>query len=476
MLFNSFDYLIFLVIFTYGFYLTPFRHRWKVLLAGSLFFYGCWRADFLLLMLWATAVDYFAALQMDAVTERKKKAIFLGLSLCSNLGLLFFFKYFNFFRQSLMSGLGFFGASYTASTWNIVLPVGISFYTFQSLSYTIDVYRGRRVAEKHLGLFATFIAFFPQLVAGPIERSEHLLPQLKSPTSFSYKRNIEGLRLILWGLFKKVVVADRLSYFVNQVYNNPSQWNGLEILVATYFFAFQIFCDFSGYSDIAVGSARLLGYDIMLNFRQPYFSTSVSEFWTRWHISLSSWFRDYTYISLGGNRISIPRTYVNIFVTFLISGLWHGANWTFVFWGTLNGILVVLESALKRVKCVPRALSRLGSKGKYLRMVITFHLICLTWVFFRADHISDGFFLIKKMLFDFHPTISNFIHLNPIDFVIATLSVFILQVFSIFDEREVLQFQMDKWPTWQRWLSYYVLVSAIVYFGVSGEQFIYFQF
>jgi alginate O-acetyltransferase complex protein AlgI len=341
-LFNSIEFLLFFPVVVAIYFATPQRYRWALLLAASYYFYASWKPEYLLLIIASTLVDYGCGLRMGSIAGKARRKKWLLVSLTSNLGLLFAFKYFNFFNESARAVFDRFNIFYDVPAFDLLLPVGISFYTFQTLSYSIDVYRGRQRPERHLGIFALYVSFFPQLVAGPIERSTHLLPQFFQPHRFEYDRVTSGLRLVLWGFFKKVVVADRLALYVNAVYNDPSAHTGPTILLATYFFAFQIYCDFSGYSDIAIGTARVMGYDLMQNFRRPYFARSISEFWSRWHISLSTWFRDYLYIPLGGNRVPRWRWYVNLFAVFLISGLWHGANWTFVVWGALHGTYLIV--------------------------------------------------------------------------------------------------------------------------------------
>lgn len=305
-----------------------------------------WKPEFIILIILSTIIDYFAGLKIYGSKSIKIKRLFLCFSIISNLGLLFAFKYFNFFSDSFRALLQQFSIPMDPITLKVILPVGISFYTFQTMSYTIDVYREKIGAQKHLGIFAVYVSFFPQLVAGPIERATNLLPQFFEKHNFEYKRAADGLKLMLWGFFKKVVVADRLSSIVNIVYNDPTSFTGTPLILATIFFAFQIYCDFSGYSDIAIGAAQIMGFRLMDNFKRPYFSRSISEFWKRWHISLSTWFKDYLYIPLGGNRVAIPRWYANLFIVFLVSGLWHGANWTFVIWGALHGIYLILEMVL----------------------------------------------------------------------------------------------------------------------------------
>lgn len=313
----------------------PHRFRWIFLLGASYYFYMAWKPEYILLIILTTCVDYTLCILMGREKEKRKRKKYLYISLFVNLGLLFLFKYFNFFNGTLRDIFINFNIAYNVPDFSLLLPMGISFYTFQTMSYTIDVYKGRREPEKHLGIFALYISFFPQLVAGPIERSEKLLPQFREKHTFNYERVTDGLKRMLWGFFKKMVIADRLSILVKYVYgSNLYNLEGFPLLLGTLFFAFQIYCDFSGYSDIAIGAAKVMGFDLMENFNRPYFSKSISEFWKRWHISLSTWFKDYVYIPMGGNRVKVPRHYFNLFFTFLVSGLWHGTDWTFVAWVT----------------------------------------------------------------------------------------------------------------------------------------------
>jgi len=341
MLFNSIEFIIFFPIVVAAYFALPGKFRWILLLIASYYFYMCWNYNYIILILISTFIDYFAGLGMGKTKVQLKKNLLLILSLTANLGLLFFFKYLNFFSVNLNAFFDQINIFYNVPQYDYLLPVGISFYTFQTLSYTIDVYSGKKEPEKHFGIFALYVSFFPQLVAGPIERSTRLLPQFYKHYKIDYVRIRDGVLLMVWGFFKKVVIADRLSEYVNTVYNNADNYGGFHDIIATFFFGTQIYCDFSGYSDIAIGSAMVLGYDLMLNFRRPYLSRSIKEFWSRWHISLSTWFRDYLYIPLGGNRVVKWRWYYNLFITFLISGLWHGANWTFVVWGALHGFYLL---------------------------------------------------------------------------------------------------------------------------------------
>jgi alginate O-acetyltransferase complex protein AlgI len=335
MLFNTIEFWVFLPIVLAFYALTPQRLRWVVLLIASYVFYMWWNAAYALLLVFSTIVDFFVGRAMGRAADRGRRRQLLLVSLCTNLGVLFTFKYWTFFHESMAAIVGALGLSYTVPHLDVLLPVGISFYTFQTLSYTIDIYRGTLRPETHLGRFAIFVAFFPQLVAGPIERASRLLPQLREQFFLRSHQVQSGFQLALWGLFLKVVVADWLSLFVNAVYGAPEGHGRVVLAAATYGFALQIYCDFSGYSSIAIGVARMFGIDLMENFRRPYLSTSIRDFWRRWHISLSTWLRDYLYISVGGNRHGELRTYLSLMITMLLGGLWHGASWNFVIWGGL---------------------------------------------------------------------------------------------------------------------------------------------
>ncbi|MBD3170335.1 MAG: MBOAT family protein [candidate division Zixibacteria bacterium] len=480
MLFNSLHYLVFFPVVVAIYFSIPHRYRWILLLSASYYFYMCWKAEYLFLILISTAIDYFCGLQMGKRVKRESRRKFLILSLFTNLGLLFSFKYFNFFNDSMRDLFNQFNIFYNIPAFDVLLPVGISFYTFQTLSYTIDVYRGVKKPERHPGIFAVYVAFFPQLVAGPIERSVRLMPQFYEQKSFDYQRVTDGLKIMVWGFIKKLVIADHLAMYVNQIYNNPGNYTGMPLLLATYFFAFQIYCDFSGYSDIAIGSAKVMGYDLMQNFRRPYFSRSISEFWKRWHISLSSWFRDYLYIPLGGNRVAKWRWYYNLLVVFIVSGFWHGANWTFLFWGALHGSYLVLSIITAKIRY--RIVSFLGLVNtpilhKVIKVVITFHLALFAWVFFRANSISDAFLILGSMFrgganwFKPGPKIDGF------DINLAIISILVMEAIQLYQERaSVLEFINSK-PVLIRWAIYYVAVMVILLFGTFEEvEFIYFQF
>jgi D-alanyl-lipoteichoic acid acyltransferase DltB (MBOAT superfamily) len=466
MIFNSIHYLLFLPLVIFLYYAMKPRYRWILLLIGSYYFYMCWRAEYILLIVASTLIDFYVARAMGRETERKRRRKYLLLSLVSNLGLLFFFKYGNFFGDTLNDLFAVVNVSCAIPYFNVLLPVGISFYTFQTLSYTIDVYYGWKKPETHLGIFAVYVAYFPQLVAGPIERSTHLIPQLKEHFRFSYDNLSKGFKLILWGFFLKLVIADRAAIYVNAVYNNVDQHDGLSFLAATFFFAFQIYGDFAGYSAIAIGSSRLMGVDLMENFNQPYFATSIQNFWRRWHISLSTWFRDYLYIPLGGNRVSRERWLFNLFITFVISGLWHGANWTFVIWGALHGGYLIVEALMGKKK----------REGLH-NVVLTFFLVNLAWIFFRANTVGDAFLIVREIFTRpgqlFIPGGADIV--APVYTVIGIVALLLIEVKREYFDDSFTVFRHRS--EWVRMLGYSLLLAGILYLGVFGEsQFIYFQF
>lgn len=428
--------------------------------------------------MFSTVIDYFAGKYMYLTKEKRLRKLILFTSLFTNLGLLFFFKYFNFFASSLNTFFEALDANFDSINafakipyYDYLLPVGISFYTFQTLSYTLDVYKGEQEPENHFGRFALFVSFFPQLVAGPIERSQKLLPQFKRATSFDLNRLKEGMMQVLWGLAKKVIIADRIAEYVNIVYNNPGEYTGWYVILASVFFAFQIYCDFSGYSDIAIGTAKIMGYDLMTNFKRPYFAHSVRNFWRRWHISLSTWFRDYVYIPLGGNRASKTRWLNNIFITFLISGLWHGANWTFVAWGALHGIYQLIEIFVTGNKDN-------ASNGivKFFKVLLTFILVVFAWIFFRANNITDAFTLIGDIV-NFNGGELNLFHYS-IDFTISFIAIGVLLLIEfLVESKDAVANLRLKVPAFVKWVVFILLICLVLVLGKWDEtDFLYFQF
>jgi len=479
MLFNSLQFVVFFPIVVMVYFALPFRFRWAFLLAASYYFYGCWRANYLVLLFASTILDYVAGLGIGSTNNPRVRTLFLLMSLIGNFGMLFTFKYFNFFTSNFEFLFDFYRIPKPAL--QVLLPVGISFYTFQTLSYTIDVYRGEQKPERHFGYFALYVTFFPQLVAGPIERSTRLLPQFFVKHDFDYERLRSGLLIMMVGFFKKLVIADRLSIYVDEVYNNPGKYHGLPVIAATYFFAFQIFCDFAGYSDIAIGSARIMGFELMQNFRRPYFATSISDFWRRWHISLSTWMRDYLYVALGGNRVSKLKWYRNLILTFVLSGLWHGAAWTFVIWGFFHGACLVTSILTMPARTRFHeftGLARMPRVHHLWQIFVTFHLVLFSWVLFRANSMADFATLIRAMFRDFRlldPAL--FLPMNSKEVVTGIAAIFLMEFFHLCESRGSVEQWLYRRTLTVRWAAYCGLVLSIITFGkFISEAFIYFQF
>ena len=470
MLFNSIDFFVFLIIVFLLYWLVVYQNlkfQNVLVVIASYVFYGWWDWRFLSLIALSTIVDYIVGFRVYEARNLLVKKRWLWVSIVFNLGLLGFFKYYNFFIESWVDLFSSMGYEFQ-STWtlHVILPVGISFYTFQTLSYSIDIYKGKLKPTRDFIAFAAFVSFFPQLVAGPIERATNLVPQFLKKRTFTYKTFSYGIKLMIWGFFLKLVVADRAAIYVDAVYNNVDNHDGLTFIAATVLFAFQIYGDFAGYSLIAIGVSKLFGFELMTNFKRPYFSASVNEFWTRWHISLSTWFRDYLYIPLGGNRVGKSRWLFNLFITFLISGLWHGANWTFVAWGALNGLYLILEIVVFKKK----------RKG-VINILFTFILINFSWIFFRANSIENAFNIIKKIF-----TSSGHLYIGSGDDITAslyaTLAIVILLLVEIKKEYfdSLFSISKNKYEL-VRLIAYAALIYMILYFGVFGKsQFIYFQF
>jgi alginate O-acetyltransferase complex protein AlgI len=478
MLFNSLQFIFFFPIVVALFFALNHKYRWIMLLLASYYFYMCWNYKYVVLILFTTTVNYFTGIGIGTTQSKFRKNLYLVLGVGSSLAVLFFFKYFNFFGNSINSLFEQFNIFYKIPAYHVLLPVGISFYTFQTLSYTLDIYFGREKIEYHFGIFALFVSFFPQLVAGPIERSVNLLPQFRKEQKLKYSNIRDGLVYMLWGYFKKVVIADRLSEYVNIVYNDPTSYGGWHNVIATLFFSFQIYCDFSGYSDIAIGTAKMMGIDLMTNFRRPYFALNIREFWQRWHISLSTWFKDYFYIPLGGNRVSKGRWYFNLFVTFVVSGLWHGANWTFVIWGGLHGFYMIFAYWTKNISKKINEFIGLAKKPGLLNLwqtIITFLLVYFAWIFFRANSLGNAILIIKKI---FTPT-SGTINLFKFkaDFAIAFIMISLLIVIEILIEKAQLQMKLRSAARPVKWI---LLILTLLVIFVLGKwesiDFLYFQF
>ncbi len=479
MLFNSLQFAIFFPLITALYFILPHKFRWALLLLASCVFYMAFIPYYILILLITIIVDYIAGIYIEKASKKRRKW-YLILSIISNVGFLAFFKYFNFFNANLAGMAHFLHWNYTISSLAIILPVGLSFHTFQAMSYTIEVYRGNQKAEHHFGIYSLYVMFYPQLVAGPIERPQNLLPQFRIHHTFDYNRISDGLKLMLWGFFKKMVIADRLAIYVNEVYGHPGEYSGLPVILATYFFAFQIFCDFSGYSDIAIGAAKVMGFKLMDNFKMPYFSKTISEFWKRWHISLSTWFKDYLYISLGGNRVAKWRWQFNLFLVFIISGLWHGANWTFVLWGALHGFYLVAALWLKNIKEKTNLFLSLNKHTflkKCLDVFITFQLAAFAWIFFRADSISNAKTLIKNMFSFSANSFDINILKNSNELVYSFVFIIILEIVHLLQRKQSIIQIINKKPIALRWLALSCFVWIILLFGQFGNQhFIYFQF
>lgn len=473
MLFNSSHFLIFFPIVVIFYFFLPQKHRNLLLLIASWYFYMSWKAEYIILIIISTSIDYLAALKIHKSNKQKLRRNLLIFSLIANIGILFAFKYFNFFSSILTDLLPQSFDLNKFSTLNILLPVGISFYTFQSMSYTIDVYRKRILPEHNFINFALYVSFFPQLVAGPIERAGNLLPQFKKKFVFEYSRISYGLKLMFWGFFQKIVIADNIARFVDAVYNNPESYFGWDILLVTLLFAIQIYADFSGYTDIARGAAKIMGYNLMINFKRPYFATSFRNFWQRWHISLSSWFKDYVYISIGGNRLIQLNWIGAIFLTFVLSGLWHGAKWTFVLWGVYHATLYLIEYKLN----IKFPMIRLSNNNllKGIKIMMVFFLTVYGWMLFRANSLND-FITLQDHLFSKSLYSVHFSFDRP-SMLVNLLSFVILLAVWIIERNEDIVNYISKKNIWERWFIYYLIGLWLIGFGNWGLQpFIYFQF
>lgn len=482
MSFATIEYLFFLLIVFILYWGVPHKIRWIVLLTTSCYFYMQWNAKYIVLITFTVIVSYSAGVLLEKIKCIKVKKIIMAVSISLCLLVLFTFKYFNFFMDSIKQTGIIFGVSFPEHYLAFALPVGISFYTFQTISYVIDIYRQNIHAERHFGMYATYVFFFPQLVAGPIERSRNLLPQLKRGGVFEYEKAVRGLEQMLLGYLKKIVIADTLAVYVDKVWSNMVGYSGFTYIIIAIMFSVQIYCDFSGYSDIAVGTAKLFGIELMTNFRSPYFSQSLHEFWTKWHISLSTWLRDYIYIPLGGNRKGRYRKELNLIITFLISGLWHGASWTYVFWGGMHGIGQVVENA-----CLKK--TNIFSNNRIICLVKTglvFAFVTFGWIFFRAPNMSEAFYFIMGIGNGMQDGVLGYI-VNGIralggsknDLVkIATGCIFLFVADIITMKKDVFGF-IRKLPKVTRWILYYTISILIIYswLGQSSDtSFIYFQF
>lgn len=481
MLLTTYKFAVFFLVVVIAYYALPYRFRWALLLAGSYYFFVVGgKPHYVLVILISTAVTYYCGMRMGEKETRRERGPYLVLSVAVNLLFLFFFKYLKVFGINLESLLSHVNILEGSGGLGLVVPLGISFYTLQTISYLMDVYRGDIEPERHFGYLALYVSFFPTLLAGPIERGSHLLPQLHARYSFDYDRVTYAIKLIAWGLFLKIVIADRLGIYVNQVYGNVHSYQGLPLLFATLFFAVQLYCDFAGYTNMTRGCAMILGYDLLENFDKPYFSRNVREFWRRWHISLTSWLRDYLYVPLGGNRGPGWRVYINVFVVFLVSGLWHGASWNFVLWGALHGLYYVVYVAFLQLTAGRKKDVERWREGKLLtagKIVFTFCLVDLAWVLFRANSVSDAFYVFRNM---FSFGWSDLSHLFSSWFegyglyLLVILFIFIVGLISL---RGSIIERLSRLPIYIRWPIYYIFLFTMMVFAVVfGGQFIYAQF
>ena len=482
MLFNSIDFAIFLpIVFLLYWFAANKNLKLQnfLIVVASYLFYGWWDWRFLPLILFSTLIDYSVGIRLSKEDNISKRKILLWISILVNLGFLGFFKYYNFFLDNFVTAFSFFGRPINAQGLNIILPVGISFYTFQTLSYTIDVYKRKLEPTKDFIAFTAFVSFFPQLVAGPIERATNLLPQFYKKRTFDYDKAADGLRQILWGLFKKVVIADNSAQIANEIFNNSADYSGSTLVLGAIFFTFQIYGDFSGYSDIAIGTSRLFGFNLKQNFAFPYFSRDIAEFWRRWHISLSTWFRDYLYIPLGGSRGGTWMKVRNTFVIFIVSGFWHGANWTFIVWGALNALYFLPLLLLNK----NRANTDTVAKGKYLpsfkefyQIGITFSLTVLAWIFFRAENIGHACSYLSTIFSKSLFSIPHFSGMRDALITLILISIFIAVEWVGRNEQYAIENIGIKWKKFTRWAFYLIVIFTIIIFGGKQQEFIYFQF
>ena len=482
MLFNSLDFAIFLpIVFLLYWFVAQKNLKLQnaLIVVASYVFYGWWDWRFLSLIIFSTVVDYLIGQRLRIEDKQSKRKVLLWTSITVNLGFLGFFKYYNFFLENFVDAFSLFGMQINANSLNIILPVGISFYTFQTLSYTIDVYKKKLEPTKDFIAFSAFVCFFPQLVAGPIERATNLLPQFYKKRTFEYHKAVDGMRQILWGLFKKVVIADNCAEFANQIFNNSADMNGSTLVLGAIFFTFQIYGDFSGYSDIAIGTSRLFGFDLKQNFATPYFSRDIAEFWRRWHISLSTWFRDYLYIPLGGSRGGTWMKVRNTFAIFLVSGFWHGANWTFIIWGALNAIyflpLLLTNNNRKNLGVVAEG-KLLPSFRELFAMLTTFMLTVFAWIFFRAENVSHAFSYIGGIFSESIFNVPDFFGKKN-----ALISLCLVIIFCSIEwygrnDKFALEKILLETNKRNRFVIYLIITTMLFYFSNNAQDFIYFQF
>ena len=489
MLFNSWNYLMFFIIIFIFYYIVTSKYRWIILIIGSYFFYMYSNYKYVIFILFTTLSTYYFALRLDKIKDENKRKINLILCIILNTSILLFFKYFNFFNNNLARVFEKFEIIWKLPNYKYLIPLGISFYTFQTLGYLLDIYNRKRVAERNLGKYALFVTFFPIVLSGPIERSTNFLKQLdEKEIKFDYEKIKDGLLLILWGLFKKIVIADRLAVLVNNIFDNPTQYKGIPLIITSIFFTFQIYCDFSSYSDIAIGSARILGYSLIKNFNTPYFSKNIGEFWRRWHISLSTWFRDYLYIPLGGNRVNKIKKYRNIMIVFLVSGFWHGASWTFILWGAIHGVYQIIGLESLKIREVLLRVFKVDQESfgyRIYKVLGTFLLVNFAWIFFRANNLKDLKYFIKNMFkIEWKFLFDNSIYklgLDRADFLLSLYLIVFLLIIEFLNNKINLKEKLKKEMLIVRWSVYYILIFSIIIFGYYGgiydaSKFIYLQF
>lgn len=488
MYFNSIQFLIFFPIVTIIYFIIPHRIRWIWLLIASYYFYMSYNPKYVVLIGISTIITYVGGLLIEKANDIKTRKTLVFLSVSSNVGILALFKYYNFFTTATERFFSHFNIIMDVPEFDFLLPLGISFYTFQALSYIIDVYRKDVKAEKNLGKYALFVSFFPQLLSGPIQKSKNFIHQIDEKHYFDYNRVKNGLLLMLWGYFQKTIVADRIGQVVNTVYNNPGNYKGFQIIIATIFFAFQLYCDFSSYSNIAIGAAEVMGFKLSKNFERPYFSKSIKEFWKRWHMSLTGWFMDYLYFPLGGSRCSKLRTYFNVMVVFLVSGLWHGAGFTFIIWGFLHGMYYIIGKVLNPVK--KKLIHKFNIKVytftyKLTQVLINFMLIDFAWLFFRANSFESSIILIKNMAY-FNPSIFTDgslykLGLDSPNFLIGILGLIVVLIVDLMQRKEDVRDELLKKNVVLRWSLYVTSIIVILIFGIYGDgynvqEFIYSNF
>lgn len=488
MLFNSFSFAIFFPAVTILYFLIPHKYRWSLLLTASCVFYMAFIPIYILVLALTIVIDYTAALFIEKA-EGKKRKRFLIVSIVSTCGVLFVFKYFNFFNANLSQLARFLHWNYSIESLSLILPLGLSFHTFQSLSYVIEVYRGNFKAEHHFGIYALYVMFYPQLVAGPIERPGNLLHQFYEKHAYDDQRVMNGLKLMVWGLFKKMVIADRLTILVDQIYGNPAHYTGVPLIAASLLFAYQVYCDFSGYSDIAIGAAQVMGFRLVDNFNKPFFyPTSTADLWRRWHMSLMSWFRDYVYVPLGGNRKGKWRGYFNIFIAFALSGLWHGSKWGLILWGAMNGFFIIFSIWTRdlRKRVVQRVgLDRFPAFHKVLQATMTFLLFCFGAPLFRAESLSDAYYIVTHLgaglgsAAGIQMSFKSLYGLNigKYELIVALVSIGFMEFIQKIETQEGMRHLLSEKPVWIRWPIYYILLLFLILFGEYNDQtFIYFQF